>query len=223
MCGKKVVKGTRVAALRLQILEWQRELRANGRLQIATGTHMHTNIHAHIPTHSHIPVFTTTGTGKIPWQLTREAVEVIDARIQRIVYPHGPTGCSKDGAGFIKNFNRVRRISQKLLAFLVILPTVLRDYVPEVRDGLRKLILGLRILEGRCVNAKEVMELKVPKCSRPLLAADIDKVETLIIEGLSMLEGTTTTHSFSHSIDTTHSFSHSIDTLRHVYMRVCVC
>ena len=49
--------------------------------------------------------------------------------------------------------------------------------------GLRKLVLGLRLLEGRCVNAKEAKNLNVPFGSRP---------QTLIIEGLSMLEGNPT-------------------------------
>ena len=116
-------------------------------------------------------------------------MNVIDARVERIVYPHGPAGCSKEGAGFFKNLNRARRMSQKLLAFLVILPTVLRGYVREVRTGLRKLILGLRLLEGRCVNAQEARDLNIPFGSRPLFAEDIAKAEVLIIEGLSMLEG----------------------------------
>lgn len=129
------------------------------------------------------------GTGALPWRLTKEAIKVIDARIENIVYPHGPAGCSKDGAGFMKNLNRARRISQKLLGLLTILPTVLRDYVPEVREGIRKFVLGMKLLEGRCVNAMEAMELGVPADSRPLLKEDIKKAELLIIEGLSMLEG----------------------------------
>lgn len=90
----------------------------------------------------------------------------------------------------MKNLNRARRISQKLLGLLTILPEVLRDYVPEVRDGIRKFVLGMKLLEGRCVNAQEAMELGVPFGSRPLLPEDLEKAKTLIIEGLSMLEGT---------------------------------
>ena len=105
------------------------------------------------------------------------------------MYPHGLAGCSKDGAGFIKNLNRARRISQKLLAFLVLLPTVLQDYVPELREGIRKFVLGLKILEGRCLNARECVEHNVEIGSRPLFPGDLEKAETLIIEGLSMLEG----------------------------------
>ena len=36
-CCKKIPQGTRVAALRAQIREWQRTLRDTGRLQIQTG------------------------------------------------------------------------------------------------------------------------------------------------------------------------------------------
>ena len=89
----------------------------------------------------------------------------------------------------MKNLNRARRISQKLLGLLTILPEVLRDYVPEVRDGIRKFVLGMKLIEGRCINAQEAMELGVPFGSRPLLPEDLEKAKTLIIEGLSMLEG----------------------------------
>ena len=116
-------------------------------------------------------------------------MEVVDERIRGIVYPHGPASCSKDGAGFLKNLNRARRISQKLLAFLVILPTVLRDYVPELRAGIRKLVLGLKILEGRCLNARECSRYNVGFGTRPLFEEDLVKANTLIIEGLSMIEG----------------------------------
>ena len=67
---------------------------------------------------------------------------------------------------------------------------MLRDYVPEIRNGIRKFVLGMKLLEGRCVNALEAMELGVPCGSRPLLQEDLDKVQTLIIKGLLMLEGT---------------------------------
>ena len=132
-------------------------------------------------------------------------MKVVDARIQGVVYPHGPAGCSKDGAGFLKNLNRARRMSQKLLAFLVILPPVLRDYVPELRLGIRKLVFGLKILEGRCLNAQESMHFNVEPGSRPLFQEELQKAKTLIIEGLSILEGMTTctrticTHTHMHT------------------------
>lgn len=66
---------------------------------------------------------------------------------------------------------------------------MLRDYVPELREGIRKFVLGLKILEGRCLNARECEEHNVEIGSRPLFPEDLEKAKTLIIEGLSMLEG----------------------------------
>ena len=85
--------------------------------------------------------------------------------------------------------NRVCRSADKLVAFLVILTTALRGYVPEFRAGLRKLIWGLRILQGRCISGEEAFQLNVPKGSRPINDPDIDQSQLLITEGLSMIGG----------------------------------
>ena len=76
-----------------------------------------------------------------------------------------------------------------MLALLVILPTVLRDFVPELRAGLRKFVWGMRILQGRCFNSSQAMEAGIVPGETPLFHCDIDKAEKLIIEGLSMSEG----------------------------------
>ena len=67
--------------------------------------------------------------------------------------------------------------------------SVLRHFVPAVRKGLRKVILGLRILQGRCINGNEAAEMNVQPGNRPILDDDIVKAGKLIIEGLSFLEG----------------------------------
>ena len=112
----------------------------------------------------------------------------IDERSRRIIYPHGIDGLSNDDGSFI-NGHRSWRSADRLLALLVILPTVTRDFVPEVRAGLLKFVWGLRILQGRCVNAKQAFRTGITPGSTPLSVTDIDKAEKLIIEGLSMLEG----------------------------------
>ena len=71
-----------------------------------------------------------------------------------------------------------------------LVPVVHPLAVPEFRQGLRKFVQGLKILEGRCVNAQEAMELGVAPGSLPLLEEDIAKARILMTEGLSMLEGT---------------------------------
>ena len=129
-----------------------------------------------------------TGTGKLPWRLTKDAVACVDARIRRIIYPHGIDGCSNDEGSFI-NGHRSWRAADRILALLVILPTVLRDFVPELRAGLRKFVWGMRILKGRCFNSSQAMQAGTAPGETPLFHDDIDKAETLIVEGLSMSEG----------------------------------
>ena len=42
---------------------------------------------------------------------------------------------------------------------------------------------------GRCVNGTEAAHMRVEAGNRPILDADIELADKLIIEGLSMLEG----------------------------------
>ena len=128
------------------------------------------------------------GTNPLPWRLTKEAIKCIERRIQNIVYPHGIDGCSNDEGSFINGFCSWRA-ADRILALLVIMPTVLRDYVDAVHVALCKFVLGLRILQGRCLNHSEACDFGVAPGSTPLSPADIDKAEKLIVEGLSMLEG----------------------------------
>ena len=52
------------------------------------------------------------------------------------------------------------------------------------------MVWGLRILEGRCVSLNEAKFQHVEEGTRPLLDDDIQEAEKLLIEGLSILEGT---------------------------------
>ena len=106
-CGKTVPKGTRVAALRSQILQWRKYLLDNPTSKLVI----------------------STGTKPLPWRLTKNASIEIDERIRSIVYPHGINGCSKGDSSFLRKSGRTWRTAEKLTALLCILPTVLRDYV----------------------------------------------------------------------------------------------
>lgn len=130
-----------------------------------------------------------SGCTPLPWRLTDKGIAEVDKRVCNIVYPHGVNGCSKDDNSFLKKSGRTWRTADKLTALLYILPTVLRGFVPAVRAGLRKLIWGLRVLEGRCINEVEGARMNVHAGSRPICDDDIKFAQKLIIEGLSMLEG----------------------------------
>ena len=153
---------------------------------------------------------TTTGIEPLPWRLTTEAIEVIDARVINIIYAHGMPACSKEGSSFFKNMNRVWRSADKLVAFLRILVTVLRDYVPEVRAALRKFVWGLKLLQGRRVSHAEAKSRGIEFGGIVITETDIKKADLLIIEGLSMLEGLTYELTFVHTHSLTHLFLHSL-------------
>ena len=130
-----------------------------------------------------------TGCNPVPWRLDDRELDRVDSRVCNIVYPHGTNGCSKDGVSFFKKSGRAWRTSEKLLAFMRIMTTALRGYVPTVRSAFRKLIWGLRILEGQCISGKEAITFNVePGCS-PLSKRDILKASPLLIEGLSEVAG----------------------------------
>ena len=81
------------------------------------------------------------------------------------------------------------RTAQKLTALLCILPTALRDFVPAVRKGFSKVIWGLRILHGRCINGNEAVQMHVQAGNRPIPDSDVAAADKMIIEGFAMLEG----------------------------------
>ena len=109
-CKKKVPKGTRVATLRRQIVEWHEHLADNpdGKITISTGTLvMPCPCHAmslscHVLAMLTIHHARVLGCKPLPWQLNSKAANVVDKRIQNIVYPRGINGCSKDGISFVK-------------------------------------------------------------------------------------------------------------------------
>ena len=140
--------------------------------------------------HNHVH-FTLSHVGctPLPWRLSPTALEEVDSRVLKIIYPRGTNGCSKEGVSFFKKSGRTWRTSEKLLALLRIMPTALRGYVPTVRATLRHLVWGLRILEGRCISESEAKSLNVEPGSSPLSDKDIKKAKPLIIEGLSEMEG----------------------------------
>ena len=124
----------------------------------------------------------------LPWRLTPLAKKIVDRRVLRISYPHYTPVCGIEDASF---YNRAGcwRSASKLIAFLVILVPTLRGYVPTLRAGLRSLIWGLRILEGQAFSVNEARELNLEVGFRALKKADIKRADTLIIEGLAMIEG----------------------------------
>ena len=133
--------------------------------------------------------FTPLQLGRLPWRLTREAFDEVDRRILRMVFPHNTESLTKGGRTFMRFTNAANKTSKKILALLVILPTVLRGYLQGFRRGLRLLVLGLRMLEGQVHSYNECIRLGVEPGSRTFDNTLIPKSRSLIVTGLAMIVG----------------------------------
>ena len=127
---------------------------------------------------------------QLRWRLGDAELLVVDLRVRRIVYPHHCETVGTPKMSFWRDTALTWKMSQRLLAFLVIIPTCLRGYVTQLHCALLKLVWGIRILDGQVHSYnRAIRSIKVePGC--PCLAKeDISLAHTLIATGLSMLEG----------------------------------
>ena len=124
----------------------------------------------------------------LPWRLSPKARVVVNKRAATLCYPHYTPVCHIGKDSFIKGTGCWRTAS-KLICFLVILVPILRGFVTTFRAGLRRVVYGLRILEGQSCSANEAVSLNLKFCNVFLRRSDIDKARLLIITGLAMIEG----------------------------------
>lgn len=164
ICGITPPAGTRVGDLRERVTR-VRDMAVNGE-----------------------PIVVAGAVNPFPYRLSAVARGVVNRRVVNISYPHYTPVCHVGNDSFI-NKSGCWRTASKLIAFLVLLVPVLRGFVTKFRTGLRFLILGLRILEGQTLSVNECDTLHLERGFKVLEKARIAEAETLIIEGLSMIEG----------------------------------
>ena len=124
----------------------------------------------------------------LPWRLSKHARVVVNKRTVSLCYPHYTPVCHVGQDSF---FNRAGcwRTASKLLAFLVILIPVLQGFVKPFREGLRRVVYGLRILQGQTCSVNEVAALNLDRATSIFLRkSDINKARLLIITGLAIME-----------------------------------
>lgn len=126
---------------------------------------------------------------RLPWRLQPQELVVVDARVRRIVYPHHCETVGTTRISFWRDTVCTWKMSQRLLALLVVIPTCLRDYVPPVHRAILKIVWGLRILDGDVCSLNECERRGIVPGCPCLERTDIAKAHILIVTGLSMLEG----------------------------------
>ena len=164
VCGITPPAGTRVRDLRERVSQL-RDMAVNGE-----------------------PIVVAGAVNPLPYRLSAAARIVVNRRVVNISYPHYTPVCHVGNDSFI-NKSGCWRTASKLIAFLVVLIPVLRGFVIKFRTGLRFLILGLRILEGQTLSVNECDALHLERGFKALEKTRITEAKTLIILGLSMIEG----------------------------------
>ena len=124
----------------------------------------------------------------LPWRLSTEARCIVNGRAVGLCYPHYTPVCHIGKDSFVNRAGCWRSAS-KLLAFLVILIPILRGFVPDFFEGLRRVIHGLRILKGQTCSANEAKKLKLKFDHIYLRNSHIDKARLLLLTGLAIIEG----------------------------------
>ena len=124
----------------------------------------------------------------LPWRLSPEALDIVNKRAVTLCYPHYVPVCHLGKDSFFKRTGCWRTAS-KLVAFLVLLVPLLVDFVKPFREGLRRVVYGLRILQGQTCSFNEAKALNLEFTSIFLRPREIEKANLLIITGLAIIEG----------------------------------
>ena len=90
-----------------------------------------------------------------PWRLSKEEVRICDARVRSMWWPHYMEPLSFSGHSFWTHSDRMWKCAHKAYALLVIIPTCLNGFVPEVHTALLMIVSALRSLGGQVFCLEE--------------------------------------------------------------------
>ena len=164
LCGITMDRRTRIRELRIRLTEC-RDIAARGE-----------------------PIPVVGVLSPLPWRLSPEALDIVNKRAATLCYPHYSPVCHIGKDSFFKRTGCWRTAS-KLVAFLVLLVPLLMGFVKPFREGLRRVVYGLRILQGQTCSFNEARALNLEFTYIFLRPSEINKANLLIITGLAIIEG----------------------------------
>lgn len=131
------------------------------------------------------------GTNPVPpWRLTKDAVKLMDRRVQSMWWPHYVDKLCRYNQSFWSKPDRMWKSVHKSFALLIILPTCLHGFVKTVHLALLYIVDSLRQLTGEVLSTYELRALGVESGARRVISKH--KIECLgrqLLRGLLMLEG----------------------------------
>ena len=127
--------------------------------------------------------------GALPWRLTREQRKFLDQRTSNIRWIHYVEPLYYRGASFWTNPSRMWKSRRKYRLFLFVLPVLLRDQVPRLREALLLIVTALRKLDGQVHSYEAAKALGLMPGMRSLKKEIIDSIGDDLIRGFVLLEG----------------------------------
>ena len=109
--------------------------------------------------------------------------------MSKLSWPHYCDPLYYDGSSFWIKPSRLWKTNRKVILFLFILATQLRDKLPRLRTALFKLIWALRRMDGQVYSHHDARRLNILPGSRVVDSREISSIHTALIIGLCLLEG----------------------------------
>ena len=125
-----------------------------------------------------------------PWRLTAAQVNLMDARVKSMWWPHYADKLAWKGHSFWKRSDRIWKAKHKLFCLLSVFPTCLRGFVKESHFALLHIVDALTQLKGACVSVQRSKDLGV--CPYDKQVVDENRITLLgkqLLKGLVLLEG----------------------------------
>ena len=114
---------------------------------------------------------------------------MLDARTDNKTWAHYLEPLYYDGASFWQKPSRMWKSRRKYRLLLFVLPVLIRDVVPQLREAINLLASSLRRLDGQVHSYERAILLGILPGSRALGHAEIDSINDDLIRALVLLEG----------------------------------
>ena len=125
-----------------------------------------------------------------PWRLSAAQLNLMDARVKSMWWPHYADKLVWKGHSFWKRTDRIWKAKHKLFCLLSLLPTCLRGFVRASHLALVHIVDALRQLNGACMSRHQAKDLGI--CPFDKRVVDESRIKVLgrqLLKGLVMLEG----------------------------------
>ena len=129
--------------------------------------------------------------GAFPWRLSRAQRNLLEQRTANITWIHHIEPLYYRGASFWTKPSRMWKSRRKYRLLLFVLPVLLRDQVPQLREAFLLIVSSLRKLDGQVHSYEAAKALGIMPGLRSLNQGDIDAIEADLIKGFVLLEGCT--------------------------------